>query len=773
MELDDLLRQLTKRISQRKLYYHKPYGHPDTLCPDGQLWKENFNAGIWGEWSNSPWQLDFHEAGLINQERMLICGNRVGKCLTLLTKIETSTGYKSLKDLLGSEIEVLTYPDKTPKKVLSWVRKPAEECFRVTMSDGQWFECPKGHLILTDQGFVSFGEILDDLPDSVVHDWHSLLGVRLSVRRLMGTVRGFLERYFDGFRLSDGQLLTDKDNVQVFAPSPNDVQEHNAASCKTDDLAYKCTSSLLQAFDHLSSLDAWGRVLGRFCALFPMPAYGFVSFANGSQSGRQFRSFLDHRQLTDAIHSSQCRSSSYQIPSVCGNHIVSVYSVGVHPIYDFEVEDRHQYLAAGLCHHNSESGGYEVALHMTGEYPDWWEGRRFNKPVLIWTGSPTTETSRDIIQKALIGGTSQDELGTGFIPADRIIGKPKMRQAGVSDVIDSFKARHKSGGVSTCILKTYEQGWRKWQGTEPHVVWIDEEPEDMKIYTEALTRLLTSHGLMMVTFTPLLGMTKLVTHFQDSENDGVWLGNATWEDAPHLLKQERERMKRSYRDHEVQARTMGVPMMGEGAIFTTNEDLLTVNPFPIPNHWLQIKGIDFGIGHPFGFGRIAWDRDSDVVYVTDSYRKSNKLAPYHAEKIKGNDNWIPVAWPHDGHKRDGLGVEYQKRYRDLGVNMLSQSARYNRDKGGAQDKWKIIEEIREREETGRFKIFKTATEYLEERRNYHIKMDKNDVADIVDRKEDVLKAVFYAVMSKKKGKTPFASRKKHHAPQRSIMSVGL
>ena len=58
--------------------------------------------------------------------------------------------------------------------------------------------------------------------------------------------------------------------------------------------------------------------------------------------------------------------------------------------------------------------------------------------------------------------------------------------------------------MSQCVCKTYEQGWRKWQGTQPDLVWLDEEPEDneerqRRIYAEALTRLLTSHGSMMVT----------------------------------------------------------------------------------------------------------------------------------------------------------------------------------------------------------------------------------------------------------------------------------
>lgn len=393
-------------------------------------------------------------------------------------------------------------------------------------------------------------------------------------------------------------------------------------------------------------------------------------------------------------------------------------------------------------------GSFEVAYHMTGRYPDWWEGKTFDHPVLIWTGSPTNETSRDIVQKALLGGITNDLLGSGSIPREMIVGKPRPRQAGVSDVIDLFKVRHSSGGVSTCIMKTYEQGWRKWQGTAPHMIWMDEEPEDNevqgRIYTEALTRLLTSHGLMLVTFTPLLGQTTLVIHYQEG-GAGIYLDGATWNDAPHLNREERERLAASYPDHEVQARTQGVPMMGEGRIFQVPEDEITINPFPLPDYFARIKGIDFGIDHPAGMADMAWDRDKDIIYVIRTWRKSGADAATHAEAINKVDPWVPVAWPHDGANREkGSGKVLKDSYKSRDVRLLSRSARYDNDKGGGQPQWPIIKEIQEREEIGGFKVFSTCIEYLEERRNFHTKGGQ-----IMNKRDDVLKSVMYGVMMKR------------------------
>ena len=154
-------------------------------------------------------------------------------------------------------------------------------------------------------------------------------------------------------------------------------------------------------------------------------------------------------------------------------------------------------------------GGYETTLHLTGDYPDWWEGRRFDHPVDGWAAGDTTETTRDIIQHTLMG--PQGELGTGLIPAANIIGEPTKR-SGVSGAMDTAKIRHKSGGVSYLGFKSYDQGRKKFQGTAKHVIWMDEEPPKA-VYSECLLRLMTLNGMMLCTFTPLEGLTEVALSF--------------------------------------------------------------------------------------------------------------------------------------------------------------------------------------------------------------------------------------------------------------------
>lgn len=153
-------------------------------------------------------------------------------------------------------------------------------------------------------------------------------------------------------------------------------------------------------------------------------------------------------------------------------------------------------------------GCYEASVHLTGLYPHWWEGRRFDHPVDWWAASDTSETTRDILQHEFVGPL--DEMGTGMIPKHLILDRSIRR--GVSDAIDTLIIKHVSGGKSTLGFKSYDQGREKFQGTAKHGINLDEEPDE-KIYFECLTRLMTTNGLMICTFTPLKGMSGIVMRY--------------------------------------------------------------------------------------------------------------------------------------------------------------------------------------------------------------------------------------------------------------------
>ena len=178
-------------------------------------------------------------------------------------------------------------------------------------------------------------------------------------------------------------------------------------------------------------------------------------------------------------------------------------------------EHRERLLMAGNQLGKTFCGAAEAAYHLTGRYPDWWKGRRWDRPVRAWGGSKTGEVTRDGVQRYLIGEPKDEsQWGTGMIPGDALL--DWGRRQGVADALDNATVRHVSGGTSTLGFKSYDQGRQKWQSETLDFVWFDEEPP-MDIYMEGLTRTNATGGMTFITFTPLLGMSDVVSMFLGAE----------------------------------------------------------------------------------------------------------------------------------------------------------------------------------------------------------------------------------------------------------------
>jgi phage terminase large subunit-like protein len=178
--------------------------------------------------------------------------------------------------------------------------------------------------------------------------------------------------------------------------------------------------------------------------------------------------------------------------------------------------NRERLFMAGNQLGKTRAGGAEWAMHLTGRYPQWWQGKVFDTPVRLWAAGVTGEGTRDNPQRVLVGPPQQQAAwGTGMIPADAIVDTIMGR--GAPGALDSVVVRHGGGGdvqagESVLSFKSFEKGREKWQGETLHGVWFDEEPP-LDIYSEGLTRTNATGGITIVTFTPLLGMSDVVLLF--------------------------------------------------------------------------------------------------------------------------------------------------------------------------------------------------------------------------------------------------------------------
>ncbi|THK37315.1 DNA packaging protein [Ensifer sp. MPMI2T] len=386
------------------------------------------------------------------------------------------------------------------------------------------------------------------------------------------------------------------------------------------------------------------------------------------------------------------------------------------------------------------AGAAEAAMHLTGGYPDWWPGRRFDRPIVMLAGSESYELTRDGVQRLLVGPPlNEEDWGNGFIPKAAI--QASTRRSGASGALDSVTVRHVTGGASTLLFKAYEQGRGKWQANTVDYVWFDEEPPE-DVYFEGITRTNATRGAVAVTFTPLKGLSSVVARYLMEESPDREVITMTIEDAEHYTAEERQRIIDSYPAHEREARTKGVPALGSGRVFPVAEETIRVDPFEIPKHWVQIGGLDFGWDHPFAGTACAWDRDADVFYVTKTYREREATPIIHAAALKPWGAWLPFAWPHDGLQHDkGSGEQLAAQYRGQGLALLAERATFDDGTNGVEAG---LSDMLQRMQTGRWKVFSTLTDWFEEFRLYHRKDGR-----VVKERDDLLSASRYALMMKR------------------------
>lgn len=396
------------------------------------------------------------------------------------------------------------------------------------------------------------------------------------------------------------------------------------------------------------------------------------------------------------------------------------------------------FMAANRVGKTEGGGGYESVLHLTGRYPKWWEGRRFDRPIDAWAAGDTKETVRDIIQTKLVG--PENAYGTGLIPGDDLL--RVVRRPNGNGALDYVEIRHLTGGISRLGFKSYDQGREAFQGTEKDLIWLDEESKE-DIRSECVMRLMTTSGLLIETFTPLRGLTPIVLRYlgdgaeipqeRVSKTDDRGIVMAGWDDVPHLSAEQKARMLAEAEVHLRDARSKGIPSIGSGAIYPVAEDQIVVDDFEIPAHWPRAYGLDVGWNCTAAvFG--ALDRDADCLYLYSLHYQGQQEPSTHVAGIRGRGAWIPgTIDPASRGRSQKDGEQLLVNYRDLGLELTP--AVNSRESG--------LYEVHQRLATGRLKVFRSLRPWLAEYRIYR----RDEKGHVVKEKDHAMDATRYLVVS--------------------------
>lgn len=409
------------------------------------------------------------------------------------------------------------------------------------------------------------------------------------------------------------------------------------------------------------------------------------------------------------------------------------------------------------------SGALESTYHATGEYPDWWEGKRFDGPTRGWAIGSTARSTRDTVQKELLG--MPGSWGTGMIPADKIIRMWSL--SGVPQGIDMLHVKHKSGGISTIGFKNYEQPIEAFYGTDLHWIWPD-EIIPINIYNECLVRTMTTGGIIYVTFTPLKGLTPLVVKFcedadylagakriigipepeSDEEDPSVQLVDhksykaiiqAGWNDAPWLDEDEKNKILDGSEPHLRETRSTGVPSMGSGNVYPLSIEGMLVDPFPIPAHFKRLYAFDVGWNRTAALWG-ALDPNTDTLYLYDEHYVQHQPPAVHAHSIRSRGEWIPgVIDPASKGKSQGDGTQLFETYRNLGLKV---SEADNAVEPGIQEVW-------QRMAAGKLKVFNHMHNFAKE----YVLYRRDDKGKIIKEKDHLMDCLRYLVVSLRKARS--------------------
>jgi phage terminase large subunit-like protein len=381
------------------------------------------------------------------------------------------------------------------------------------------------------------------------------------------------------------------------------------------------------------------------------------------------------------------------------------------------------------------AGAYEAACHLTGDYPDWWEGRRFEGPTSAWAAGDTGQTTRDILQLELMG----EPFGSGLIAEDKI--KKVTMRPGVPGAVEKCFIKHKSGGYSMLGFKSFDQGRRAFQGTAKDFIWLDEEcPAD--VYNECLIRTMTTGGVVYVTFTPLQGMTLFVQDFQKAATSDTdeYISKAVtmagWDDVPHLGEQEKAEILAATPEYLKDSRSRGIPGLGSGAIYPIPEREIMCDAMPLRPEWRRFYGLDVGWNYTAAVF-CAHDRDRDIVYIYDAYKSSHKEPDIHAAAIKrryaGSKSLAGAIDPASRHRAQTDGKQLIKLYRGCGLKLIP--ADNSRESG--------LDEVLSRLSTGRLKVFRGLSDWFDEYKLYR----RDEKGRVVKEADHLMDATRYAIVS--------------------------
>lgn len=314
----------------------------------------------------------------------------------------------------------------------------------------------------------------------------------------------------------------------------------------------------------------------------------------------------------------------------------------------------------------SVAGAAILAYIVTGEYPADWEGIVIDEPHLVWIVGVNHEMMRDSIQECLIKNIAG--FGKGMLPEERIEVKRRSKPA---DSVELIKVKHRKGHWVNIVTKTHEMSVDAFQAAKVDLILFDEEPP-WWIYQECLKRVLSGKvdgmpGRILITATPLKGLTKFVKSLRDDKSGMTKVTVMTIDDIHHLSPEDRKVLENT--DPKMRRAVLYAdPYIGAGMIWDVNSAEITCPSMSsIPRHWNVINGLD--TGHRTAAVFMAQDpMTKQVIVYAEKYFEFVPLAVKAMELARiSRAPYVADTASKQVSERDLVGLDFE--YKQAGLKL--------------------------------------------------------------------------------------------------------
>jgi phage terminase large subunit-like protein len=418
---------------------------------------------------------------------------------------------------------------------------------------------------------------------------------------------------------------------------------------------------------------------------------------------------------------------------------------------------------------------YETAMHLTGLYPDWWNGYRFDKAITCMVAGEGWSQVALVLQQELLGTQDikiTENIGTGAIPKDCII-VDTMRNDGANCI--GVEIKHKSGGKSYLLFANYTQEVRQLQGFKLNLAVFDEQPPD-DFFSEIVTRTATTQGKVLCSFTPLKGLNGLVSKFWNRE-EGYEYIRVSWDDVPEydpwgqpfLLMSTRRQLEKDYLPHEREARIAGKPVMGKGAVFQLNSFPTYKTgdyKFAEMRNLHRVIALDLGlVNDKTVISLMYWEPHERTAYLHKQIvvQGTDEAVPtqYINHLLRPEVFGCPIVLPADANTAGRYtmsSASIRELFESYELNVYERAIMNPPDPQGRQTNHKAygINQMRQMMEVGSLMINENCTHFLSEAQNYYVdeKGRFSDPDDCIDSCRYALLACLQAIAEPWDNRTP-------------------